>query len=85
MDREVYRMGIRRARAQKIPFKEKYGYLLLPVLLAVLDYCAIICAERLSFALRNLLITNHGVLKISWLHMYVIRSISPVSWPPWYV
>jgi len=26
MDREVYRMGIRRARAQKIPFKEKYGY-----------------------------------------------------------
>lgn len=75
MDREVYRMGIRRARAQKIPFKEKYGYLLLPVLLAVLDYCAVICAERLSFALRNLLITNHGVLKISWLHMYVICPV----------
>ena len=68
-------MGVRRARAQKIPFKEKYGYMFLPVLLAVLDYCAVVCAEQLAFTLRNLLIKDHGVLHISWLNFYVICPV----------
>lgn len=75
LDGRLTAMGIRRAKAQKIPFKEKYGYVILPILLAVLDYCAVLCAEQLSFTLRNLLITNHGVLRVSWLHFYVICPV----------
>jgi undecaprenyl-phosphate galactose phosphotransferase len=41
----------------------------------VLDYCAVILAEQLSFTLRNMLIKNHGVLRITWLHFYVICPI----------
>ena len=65
-------MTFHKAHAHKISFKDKYAYILLPILLALLDYCAVLCAEQCAFTLRNLLIKHHGKLRISWLHFYVI-------------
>ena len=62
----------KKKQVHKVPFKDKYAYILLPVLLAIIDYCAILVAEQLAFMLRNFLIKNHGVLYISGLHFYVV-------------
>ena len=59
----------------KISFKDKYAYILLPLLLAALDYFAVLSAEQIAFTLRNLLIKNHGKLRITWLHFYVICPV----------
>ncbi len=53
----------------------KYAYILTPLLLAIADYCAVLCAEQLSFTLRNLLITNHGELRVPGLIFYVITPL----------
>ena len=63
---------MRKEEVYKISFKDKYAYILLPVLLAIADYCAVLAAEQLAFKLRNFLITDHGSLYISRLHFYVV-------------
>lgn len=63
---------MRKEEVYKISFKDKYAYILLPVLLAIADYCAVLAAEQLAFTLRNFLITDHGSLYISQLHFYVV-------------
>ena len=65
----------RNTRIRKIPFKDKYAFILLPLLLMVLDYFAVITAEQLSFMLRNALIKHHGKLRITWLHFYIICPV----------
>ena len=59
----------------KISFKDKYAYILLPLLLAALDYFAVLSAEQIAFTLRNLLIKHHGKLRITWLHFYIICPV----------
>ena len=59
----------------KISFKDKYAYILLPLLLAALDYFAVLSAEQIAFTLRNLLIKHHGKLHITWLHFYIICPV----------
>ena len=59
----------------KISFKDKYAYILLPLLLATLDYFAVLSAEQIAFTLRNLLIKHHGKLRITWLHFYIICPV----------
>jgi undecaprenyl-phosphate galactose phosphotransferase len=61
-----------KASIHKTTLKGRYAYLLLPILLMILDYCAVVLAEQLSFILRNMLIKKHGVLRITWLHFYII-------------
>ena len=56
----------------KIPFKDKYAYIFLPVLLMLADYFAVLTAEQMAFMIRNYLIKNHGTLHISPLHFYVV-------------
>jgi len=72
-------MNQKKTRIHKIPLKDKYAYIILPVLLMLLDYCAVILAEHLAFTFRNYLIKNHGVLRISWLHFYVIAPFIYLS------
>ena len=45
---------------------------LVPLLFVLSDYIAILCAEELAFNLRNILITNHGVLIIAWYNFYIM-------------
>ena len=59
----------------KISFKDKYAHILLPLLLAALDYFAVLSAEQIAFTLRNLLIKHHGKLRITWLHFYIICPV----------
>jgi len=57
--------GIKRHKAQYVDF-------LLPVILMIVDYSAILCAEKISFELRNILVPDGGQLYISWLAFFVI-------------
>ena len=43
----------------------------MPVVLLVVDYAAILCAEMVSFHLRNLLVPE-TTLRLSWLSIHVI-------------
>ncbi len=46
--------------------------LILGICLLVVDYLAIISAELSAFFLRNLLVPNGGLLRISWLNFWVV-------------
>ena len=61
--------------ADKMKTSNKYAYIILPVILVLSDYCAVLCAEQLSFTLRNLLIVNHGELRVPGLIFYVITPL----------
>lgn len=61
--------------AKQLKKTNKYGYLLAPLLLVLADYAAVLCAEELSFSLRNYFIRNHGELYISGFHFYVITPV----------
>ena len=52
--------------------KAQYADFLLPLILMVVDYSAVLCAEKISFELRNMLVPNGGQLYISWLTFFVI-------------
>ncbi|WP_295357251.1 sugar transferase [uncultured Succiniclasticum sp.] len=60
---------------KKLKKTHKYAYLFAPLLLFLADYAAVLCAEGLSFSLRNYFIRNHGVLYISKFHFYVIAPV----------
>lgn len=44
---------------------------LLPIILLITDYIAIVLAEQFAYTLRNILVPNGGVLRISWLNFWV--------------
>lgn len=52
--------------------KTQYVDFLLPVVLMLVDYSAILCAEKISFELRNILVPDGGQLYIPWLAFFVI-------------
>lgn len=45
---------------------------LLPLLLVVIDYLAVVCAEQTAFSLRNFIVENNGRLHISWLNFWIV-------------
>ena len=59
----------------KISAADRYTSFLLPILLIIVDYIAIVSAEQVAFVIRNFLIPNGGVLHISWFNF----SASPVT------
>ena len=59
----------------EIKSTNKYATFLLPLLLMVIDYIAILCAEQAAFSLRNFLITTNGKLHISWLNFWVVFPV----------
>ena len=61
--------------AVKMKTSNQYAYIILPVILFLSDYCAVLCAEQLSFTLRNLLIVNHGELRVPNLIFYFITPL----------
>lgn len=61
--------------AKRIKKIHKYAYLFAPLVLMLADYAAVLCAEGISFALRNFFIQNHGELYISKFHFYVIAPV----------
>ena len=61
--------------ARKLKKTNKYAYLFAPLLLALADYAAVLCAEELSFVLRNFLVPDHGELYISKFHFYIIAPV----------
>lgn len=60
---------------KKLKKTHKYAYLFAPLLLFLADYAAVLCAEELSFCLRNYFIRDHGELYISKFHFYVIAPV----------
>lgn len=58
--------------AKKVAASNKYAFLIVPVILFLADYLAVLCAEQLSFDLRNILVQNHGRLYISKFNFYII-------------
>lgn len=61
--------------AKRIKKIHKYAYLFAPLVLMLADYAAVLCAEGVSFALRNCFVRNHGELYISKFHFYVIAPV----------
>ena len=64
-----------REAAEKIKKTNKYANLFVPLLLMLADYVAVLCAEELSFVLRNYFIRDHGVLEIARYHFYVVTPV----------
>lgn len=56
----------------KISAADRYTSFLLPILLIIVDYIAIVSAEQVAFVIRNFLIPNGGVLHISWFNFWVV-------------
>ena len=61
--------------ARKLKKTNKYAYLFAPLLLGLADYAAVLCAEELSFVLRNFFVPDHGELYISKFHFYIIAPV----------
>ena len=53
----------------------EYAYIITPLIFVMADYLAVLCAEQLSFTLRNLLITDHGELNVPPLIFWVITPL----------
>ena len=63
------------AAVKRLKKTNQYAYLLAPLLLVLADYAAVLCAEQLSFTLRNYFVQNHGVLRITKFHFYVVAPV----------
>ena len=61
--------------ASQITKSDQYAYVITPLVLAMSDYLAVLCAEQLSFTLRNKLIVNHGELIVPTLIFWVITPL----------
>ena len=61
--------------ASQIAESNQYAYFITPLVLAISDYLAVLCAEQLSFTLRNKLIVNHGELIVPTLIFWVITPL----------
>ena len=60
----------------RIGLPNKYSSYLLPVILMVVDYGAVLCAEKVAFELRNFFIPDGGMLQISWLSFFVVCPLT---------
>lgn len=56
----------------KIPKYDKYTNYFLSALLFVIDYLSIVLAEQSAFVLRKWIVSDGGILHISWLNFWVI-------------
>lgn len=56
----------------KISATDRYTSFLLPILLLIVDYMAIVCAEHVAFIMRNFLVPTGGILHISWLNFWIV-------------
>ncbi len=65
----------RRDAELKIEKINKYAYLFAPLLLLLADYIAVICAEAVSYKLRNFFIQDHGELHITKIYFYAISPL----------
>lgn len=63
-----------------ISFINKYAYILFPLLLLVLDYCAVLLAVKTSYCLRNLLVPRGGILRLSWGNIHIITPFIYLSY-----
>ncbi len=61
--------------ARKLKKTNKYAYLFAPLLLGLADYAAVLCAEELSYVVRNFLVPDGGELYISKFHFYIIAPV----------
>ena len=59
----------------KIKAANKCAFVIVPIVLALADYLAVLSAENISFILRNVLIQNHGVLVITDFNFYFITPV----------
>lgn len=64
--------GLHSFSGYKISVADRCTSFLLPILLLVVDYIAIVSAEQIAFIIRNLLIPNGGILRISWLNFWIV-------------
>ena len=56
----------------KIPKSDKYTNYFLSALLFVIDYLSIVLAEQSAFVLRKWIVSDGGILHISWLNFWVV-------------
>lgn len=56
----------------KIPEYDKYTNYFLSALLFVIDYLSIVLAEQSAFVLRKWIVSDGGILHISWLNFWVV-------------
>ena len=56
----------------KIPKYDKYTNYFLSTLLFVIDYLSIVLAEQSAFVLRKWIVSDGGILHISWLNFWVV-------------
>ena len=66
-------------KASAISFINKYSYILFPVLLIVLDYCAILLATELSLQLRQYIMPRSR-FEISWGNQHLITPFIYISY-----
>ena len=66
---------------KKIPIHKRYAFLIVPIILLLTDYCAVLCAEEISMYIRNMIVpftanrmlaSSGGEFRISWLSFFVI-------------
>jgi Undecaprenyl-phosphate galactose phosphotransferase WbaP len=65
-----------RTEQAHVGLTNKYSNYLLPLILMVVDYCAVLCAEKTAFELRNFFMPNGGELDISWLSFFIICPVT---------
>lgn len=75
MSKNLSDLNMTTQKTAKTSFLEANANFILPLLLMVADWLSIICAGRLAFFLRNILVTDHGILHISWLNSHVVFPI----------
>lgn len=51
--------------------RDNYFFCLLPIILLIADYSAIVLSEQFAYTLRNILVPNGGILHISWLNFWI--------------
>ena len=69
-EKQVYSQK-QNSASEGITFSSQYAYFLVPLLLLLVDYGAVICAEELSYVLRNWLVPAGGKLIISHFTFFV--------------
>lgn len=73
-------MAFPERKLSAVSFKNKYSYILFPLLLLFLDYSAVLLAVKTAYNLRNVLVPQGGVLHLSWATIYVITPFIYLSY-----
>ena len=73
-EKQVYSQKQNRAD-ERLSVSGQYAYILVPLFLLLVDYSAVVCAEELSYALRNLLVPTGGRLVISHFTFFVSTPV----------